>query len=492
MGAESPDIFVSYAREDEAWVRSLAAEIAQGGRTVFWDRRIPIGQTWHSYIGTAVKASRCVVVVWSTQSVISEWVLAEADQGKRRGVLMPVFKDPVEPPMGFGHIQAADLTSWRHGKSSEEFGRFLEDLARVLGPAPESNVITKHKRASADEQGTSASGTAIGARVEHEPDKVPSLRVASDTSSLSASPVQASLTPASAPHRREARARPRFLSAGDVFRDIEEAWCPEMVVIPAGSFSMGSPAGGWFSSGEEGRTDVEGPQTEVRITRPFALGRHALTRGQFAAFVAATGYDMSGVASVYIGGALKHRADRGWRDPGFVQTDAHPVICVSWDDAQTYVGWLSERTGENYRLPTEAEWEYAARGGTTTPFWTGATISTSQANYDGNYTYGNGVKGLYREQTVAVDDLSFPANPFGLFHILGNVQEWVQDKAADYTGAVRDGSIAVEEEGESRRMIRGGSWFHTPADLRSARRFAEDPDERLAFVGFRVARTLTR
>lgn len=141
MSAAPPDIFLSYAHEDEAWVRPLATELSASGRTVFWDRRIPAGQTWRSHIGKAVKAARCVVVVWSAHSVDSEWVLEEADQGKRRGVLVPVLKEPVEPPMGFGQVQAADLSGWRRGAPSEQFTTLLDDLARFLGPASQPNVV---------------------------------------------------------------------------------------------------------------------------------------------------------------------------------------------------------------------------------------------------------------------------------------------------------------------------------------------------------------
>ncbi|WP_295612289.1 SUMF1/EgtB/PvdO family nonheme iron enzyme, partial [uncultured Lamprocystis sp.] len=147
------------------------------------------------------------------------------------------------------------------------------------------------------------------------------------------------------------------------------ATVPEMVIIPAGRFLMGSP------TNESGYSD-EGPQHLVTITRPFAIGRHAVTRGEFAAFVGATGY----------------RDSHLWRNPGFKQTDGHPVVGVSWNDAQVYCEWLRKRTGRPYRLPSEAEWEYACRAGTVTPFHFGATITTDQANYDCNNPYGKGPK----------------------------------------------------------------------------------------------------
>jgi formylglycine-generating enzyme required for sulfatase activity len=179
------------------------------------------------------------------------------------------------------------------------------------------------------------------------------------------------------------------------------------------------------------------------------------------------------------------------------------VIYVSWDNAQKFVQWLSDKTGQPYRLPTESEWEYAARAGTTTPFWTGATISTEEANYDGNLSYGSGAKGVYREATVAVDDPLFPANPFGLHHVHGNVREWVQDcYSTSYAGAPSVGALAVEIERRRQlwgllaaerpeRVLRGGSWVDYPRNLRSAVRVRGAPVVRYDDLGFRVARMLT-
>ena len=148
-------------------------------------------------------------------------------------------------------------------------------------------------------------------------------------------------------------------AAGTVFRECTD--CPEMVVLPSGSFTMGSPGH------ETGRDDDEGPQRVVTLARPFALGRYELTRGQFAAFVAASGYQSQG------GNCWYRNADEGkykdddasltWRNPGFSQNDGHPVVCVSWNDAKAYADWLASKTGKPYRLPSEAEWEYAARAG---------------------------------------------------------------------------------------------------------------------------------
>ncbi|MDP6709224.1 MAG: SUMF1/EgtB/PvdO family nonheme iron enzyme, partial [Alphaproteobacteria bacterium] len=172
---------------------------------------------------------------------------------------------------------------------------------------------------------------------------------------------------------------------GEVFKDCHD--CPEMVVIPAGSFQMGSPPS------EEGRSKDEGPQHHVTIAKPFAVGKFEVTFAEWDACVLDAGC-----------GGYRPK-DRGWG------RGRRPAIYVSWKDARAYVDWLSRETGKTYRLLSEAEWEYMARAGTTTPFHFGSTISTAQANYDGNYVYGSGRKGEYRRKTIPVG--SFSANRFG-------------------------------------------------------------------------------
>ena len=238
----------------------------------------------------------------------------------------------------------------------------------------------------------------------------------------------------------------------------------EMVVVPAGSYMMGSP------SSEERRFDHEGPVHRVTISEPFAVGVHEVTFDEWDACVSA-------------GGCAGYRPDdEGWGE------GRRPVINVSWEDAQRFVEWLREETGERYRLLSEAEWEYVARAGTSTPFHTGRTISASQANYDGNYTYGNGRKGEFRQRTVPVG--TFGPNAFGLHDVHGNVWEWVEDCSNDsYRGAPSDGS-AWDRGDCSRRVLRGGSWINRASWLRSAFRVRDVSGHRSVYLGFRVARTL--
>ena len=258
-------------------------------------------------------------------------------------------------------------------------------------------------------------------------------------------------------------AEPSFV-AGHVFRDC--ANCPQMVVIPSGSFVMGSP------SSEEHRHDHEGPQHEVTISDPFAVGKYEVTFSEWDACVSS-------------GGCGGYRPD----DEGWGRGN-RPVIHVSWGDAQTYVTWLSRETGHEYRLLSESEWEYVARAGTETEFHTGRRITTDQANFNGDLTYNGSSKGVYREKTVSVG--SFPGNDFGLHDVHGNVREWVEDcRNANYDGAPTDGGAWTAGECEY-RVLRGGTWYSPPGNLRSAGRNRNSVGSRHGHgLGFRVARTLT-
>jgi formylglycine-generating enzyme required for sulfatase activity len=239
---------------------------------------------------------------------------------------------------------------------------------------------------------------------------------------------------------------------------------PAMVALPGGIFQMGSPAD------EPERQTDEGPQHAVNI-RPFAIGRTEVTFADYDRFAAATG---------------RKQPD----DPGSGRGD-RPVINISWADATAYAAWLSEQTGQSYRLPTEAEWEYAARAGTDSPFWTGDCIHTDQANYDGNYDYnGCGANtGVYREKTLPVDSLA--ANPWGLHDTAGNVWEWTcSDYVAPYDGHEQKCVGNNDANGVARRVFRGGGWLFNPGNLRSAARFTTTADEAYDSLGMRLARTL--
>ena len=233
-----------------------------------------------------------------------------------------------------------------------------------------------------------------------------------------------------------------------------------LMMVPAGQFTMGSP------ETEPSRQDTEGPQREVTVPA-FLMGQYPVTQAQWQAVA-----------------QLPKQQDELDSEPSRFTGDNRPVETISWNEAVEFCQRLSAHTGKEYRLPSEAEWEYACRAGTTTPFHFGETITPELANYRGSSTYSNGPKGVYREATTDVG--SFPANTFGLYDTHGNVWEWCLDRwHNNYDGAPTDGSAWVEGESEL-RIVRGGSWDLNPRDCRSATRDITLPGDRTFTFGFRV------
>jgi formylglycine-generating enzyme len=278
---------------------------------------------------------------------------------------------------------------------------------------------------------------------------------------------------------------------------------PNFVRIPAGEFAMGSP------EGEVGRAeakelyqkyniDYSETQHQARVSE-FYLCKYAVTLVEFKKFIEESGYktdaEKANSSSIWDGKEWKDKEGINWRH-GVSGTERppeeynHPVLHVSWNDTVAYCKWMSEKTGKKFRLPTEAEWEYACRAGTTTPFNTGENLTTDQANYDGNYPYSNNPKGDYLEKTVAVD--TFAPNAWGLYNMHGNVYEWCSDW---YGGLYYDECKAkgvVENpagpETGSYRVLRGGHWYGNAGYCRSAYRYyGFTPDYRSYYAGFRLA-----
>ena len=245
----------------------------------------------------------------------------------------------------------------------------------------------------------------------------------------------------------------------------------DLVMVPGGTFTMGSPVA------EAERQDTEGPQHQVTI-QPFLMGKYPVTQAQWKAVA-----------------ALPEVARDLNSDPANFKGDNRPVEQVSWDDAIEFCQRLSKHTGRKYRLPSEAEWEYACRAGTTTPFHFGSTITTDVANYRGTYweyngrtysgSYGQGPKGEYRQKTTDVG--CFSANGFGLYDMHGNVWEWCLDHWHDtYEGAPTDGSVWLSSNESNSRLQRGGSWHHNPSDCRSASRYGCARVIPVSLIGFRL------
>ena len=267
------------------------------------------------------------------------------------------------------------------------------------------------------------------------------------------------------------------LRAGDVFRDC--AACPQMVVIPAGRFTMGSPAY------EDERYPFEGPTRELNVPS-FAMGRYEVSREQFQTYVSSTRAVMAPCPS------------GTWQAPGFDQTASDPVVCVSWDDASAFVAWLAQRLGQPYRLPSEAEWEYATRAGTTarrpwgdSPSEACVYENVGDAALQKSFSVSQSpVHACADGFTNTAPSGRFKPNAFGLYDTLGNVSEWTQDCwNATFTGAPGNARPWLTEGCEG-RVVRGGSWSFGPRGVRSAYRGWEPVDSRNGLIGFRVAKSL--
>ena len=297
------DIFIAYSRSDSAIAERLVQHFRQQGWAVFIDRQTPVGRKWHKEIERELHTAKAVVMLWSAMSRDSDFVLEEAEYGKRKDILFPAFIERVEFPYGFGRIQTADLIGWDHQMEHAGLAQLQKSLWVHLN------------------------GT------------VTPLPEPMETAKLVNPAVQSILTP------------------GQTFRDKLKSGGegPLMVVIPAGRFLMGSP------EDEPGRSDNESPLHEVRIAKPFAMGVYAVTFDEYEVFTKLIGRDQPN--------------DEGWG------RGSRPVINVSWHDVQAYCEWLSQQTKHHYRLPSEAEWEYACRAGTRTSYYTGEYLDKNQAHF---------------------------------------------------------------------------------------------------------------
>jgi len=279
------------------------------------------------------------------------------------------------------------------------------------------------------------------------------------------------------------------------------AVCPELAVVPPGQYQMGSAP----DAAELDASQGESPAVAIAFTRPFLVSKREISVGEFRRFVEATGSAPAPGCRVWLGGQWVQERDRSWSDPGFAQPPRvdEPVVCVNWDDARAYAEWLSQQSGKRYRLPSEAEWEYVARAGTSFPRFWGEQDSREDLTLSLACDYAN----VYDASAVDVLGLPWPnarcndrattlapvaqykPNAFGVHDIIGNAREWVMDCfTASYLGRPNDLRAWTWQGGCERKSVRGGSWASRPREARAPARSAELTGRRQSDLGFRVVR----
>jgi formylglycine-generating enzyme required for sulfatase activity len=507
MADTDPILFVSHVSEDRAAALEIVGELERRG-VPCWiaPRNVQPGHPFDDEIVAALDHCRAMLLIFSEHCNESEYIRREVTvAGENRKVIIPFRIEDVQPRRGL-RVRLSDL-HWIDGFSARE--RAIDELAnRFAPPAAEKDQSERQeaeqrqreeeaRRKRAEEERRQRLEEQDQRRAEEERKLQQPLHTGrpfrrrpvaigigiaaaflvailgltaagvfktppnQQTSTAPSAPAPTAPTPTQPPPAVQPAPQPIPAlqpAVGQSFRDC--TGCPEMVVVPPGQFMMGS------DKSEEGRYDDEGPRHAVTIKTAFAVGKYDVMRSEYAKFIQATGRSTNSSCL------------------NFAQTDRDPVVCVSWHDAKAYVDWFSNTTGKGYHLLTEAEWEYAARAGTTTMRYWGDAIGSDNANclgcgsrWDGNGTSPAG---------------SFAANPWGLYDMLGDAWQWVEDCYHDsYVGAPVDAAAWVSGDCRT-RVMRGGSWNNIPRFVRAAYRDTiVVPYSRNSFLGFRLARTVT-
>jgi formylglycine-generating enzyme required for sulfatase activity len=490
---ERDQLFISYSHVDREWVdrlqKTIHPVVRSHGLRLWDDSQIEPGDKWKEEIETALAGAKVALLLVSLDFLASEFVTnselpqlrAAAEEEGLQILWVPVGASLVRDTWINGYQALLDpgrpLAKMEDWEKDEALVKIADVIKKKLAPrqdSPSAAAKTRGDSAGRPRQAaTPKSGSSVLAGADRQ--AVATVRSGADQPEMAkpeaaepaASTVSLQRFPTSTCLLRQEGGRwsmeRRSLQVEGYQQDLGGGVALTMVTIPAGSFLMGSP------KDEPERLEREGPQHEVTLGS-FFMAQTSITQAQW-------------------------RAVAGWQkvgrdlkpDPAQFKGANRPVEQVSWFDALEFCRRLNERTGQRYGLPSEAQWEYACRAGSITPFHCGSMLTTELANYDGNYCYGNGPKGSYRKQTI--DVASFPANGWGLHDMHGNVYEWCQDHWHDsYNFAPGDDQpwLIPAAADDQPRLLRGGSWVSYPRDCRSAYRFPDRPGIALNLVGFRV------
>ncbi|NCS25791.1 MAG: SUMF1/EgtB/PvdO family nonheme iron enzyme [Microcystis aeruginosa BS13-02] len=420
-------IFLAHASEDKPAVLALHERLKQAGYKPWLDKKdlIP-GQNWRSVIPKAIADSQLFIACLSQRSIAKQGFV-------QREFKMALNQYADRPPNSIYliplRLDECDIPDLRQ----EEYGLNLRDL---------------HWLDYWEEDGFEQLERAITYQFKLEPEEPKKPVIV--TPPLSVFNFEIVRVNAKGEQINKESKQSQYFR-----EDLGNGITLEMVAIPGGTFLMGSPANEKSSYGDER------PQHQVTVP-PFFLGKYPITQAQWRAIASRTDLKVDPSASLRVNLDLNPAYFKDRPD-----SDRRPVEQVSWYDAIEFCARLSKLTGREYRLPSEAEWEYACRAGTTTPFYFGETITGELANYRSSETYADEPNGEYRQQTTPVGQ--FPPNAFGLYDMHGNVWEWCADTWHDnYDGAPRDGSVWTENGDDNRSLPRGGSWYDDPNHCRSA------------------------
>ena len=449
------DIFLSYSSKDRERLIPLVDALEAQGWTVFWDHRsIKVADDWHQVIGNAIQQSTCVIVVWSENSVQSKWVMEEALIAKERGVLYPIFLDMVTIPFGFTLLQAANFIGWNGDASQSEFVELKEQLS-IRFQSKSQKIVKPSTTLAKSSSKIKLLGLVVLIAV-----------------GVGGYPLISDREGEPATSKDEVAINVQAVATSAIAE-------PKMVLIPEGSFTMGCEDKDAMVC-----RDVSKPSHKVNVGK-FLMSETEVTVAQFRAFAEAESYkttaeERGSCWSFGVGGKWSDAKGNSWRKMGFPQEDNHPVACVSYNDAKAYVRWLNDKTGKKWRLPSEAEWEYAIRAGTKTVYYWGDVIGKNNANCSQSKCgdkFG-----------VTSPVASFSPNQFGLYDMSGNVWEWVEDKwHRDYNNVPTDGGAWTADDSSSHTK-RGGSWNSgLPLFLTPTYRLFGVQDSRDFRTGFRVA-----